>query len=146
MTWSVRYHVLSLEYLCLIITNRFSFRIECSARCIIKCWFCSFSLLNVGLALLNAVLFHVQQWFHWRICIFGGTWTFCLFINWATCFKILRTPDLRWTSMCVEYASRTGNIWGKSCIRRMLDKLRRVKLDVISSKKFSENCHLTSNN
>jgi len=31
------YHVLSLEYLCFLTTNRLNLRIDCSARCVIKC-------------------------------------------------------------------------------------------------------------
>jgi len=36
---------------------------------------------------------HVQQLSQWRSGIVGP-WTLCLFINWATCLKRLRTPAL----------------------------------------------------
>ena len=74
MTWYVHYHV--LEYLCFLATNTLSLRIDCSARCIIKCCFYFYSM-------------HVQNLSHWS-CTVGRPWTICLFINWATCLKRLR--------------------------------------------------------
>jgi len=80
-TWSMHYHVLSIEYLCFQTTNRHNLHIDCSARCVIKCC-------------LYICLMHVQQLPHWRNCTVGGPRTLCLLINWATCLKRLRNPAL----------------------------------------------------
>ena len=36
----------------------------------------------------------MQQLSHWRSCMFDGPRALCLFTNWATCLKRLRTPGL----------------------------------------------------
>jgi len=68
MTSSELYHVVSLNYLCFLTTNRLSFRIDCSARSVIKnCfYFCSV---------------HVQQLSHWIIYTAGGPLTLCSLIG-----------------------------------------------------------------
>ena len=44
MTWSVHFNVLSLECLCFVTTSKLGLRIDCGARCIVKCCFCSCSM------------------------------------------------------------------------------------------------------
>jgi len=68
ITWSVHYHVLSLEYLCFLTMNKPSLRIDCSARCVILSCFYFYSV-------------HVQQLSHWRRCTVGEPRTPCLLIG-----------------------------------------------------------------
>jgi len=70
--------VLSLEYVCRLTTNRLSLRIDCSARCVVKCcfYFC---------------FVHVRQLSHRHSRRVDGPRTLCL-LNWATCLIRLRAP------------------------------------------------------
>jgi len=51
-------------------------------------------VLNVAFRYFNFCSVHVQQLSHWRSWTVVGPRNLYFFINWATCFKRLRTPDL----------------------------------------------------
>ena len=80
-TWSVHNHVLSLEHLCFLTTNRLSLHTGSSTLCSMKCCFGCFYFCPM----------HVQQLSNWRSCVFGGLWTLFLFIIWVTWLKRLST-------------------------------------------------------
>jgi len=61
MSWSVHYHVLSLKYLCFLARNKLSLHIDCSARCIIECWFQLFLFMLYGCATF-VVLEKLYSW------------------------------------------------------------------------------------
>jgi len=71
--------------------NRLCFRIDCSARCGIE-WFYSFLFLLCTWATVVAL----EKFY---VC---GPRTLCLFINWATCLKMLRTPGLGYSKLNID--------------------------------------------
>ena len=81
ITWSAPYHVLSLDYLCLLTTNRLRLRIYCSAGCVIKYCLSLFVFLLYACATVVALEKLYSLW----------AMNPPLFINWVTCLKRLRT-------------------------------------------------------
>jgi len=107
MTWSVHYHVLSLEYISFLTTNRLNLHVHCSAHCVIEC---CFRLCSV----------HVQQLSHWWSCTVGGphawkVWEPLCIENKMGCFS---------QAHCAEHLSKTQSTGVMFAYRLFFVRLR----------------------